>query len=119
MHPRLSAIFLCRYENLAAKRPLIGIAASCQKDDVSPITSNANLEWRGDYEADGCGFFVVVGNVEYKPENESIIEDSFKTSEDVEVIVEYKKSGKQIRSFCQWGVPQDNEGIRIVSLKRK
>jgi hypothetical protein len=42
-----------------------------------------------------------------------------KSSEGIEIIVKYQKGERNLKSFCQWVVPQINDGIAIVSLKRK
>lgn len=94
------------------------MGTSCQKNDPRVIESHAVLKFRGDYEVDGCGFFIVIGSIEYKPENESFIDASLKTSEDVPVIVQYEKSDKELKSFCEWGVPKINQAIKIISIKR-
>jgi hypothetical protein len=97
---------------------------SCSKD-YSPLSNNnilkndAILRWTGEYAADGCGFFIIINNHEYKPENESIIDDSLKMNFDIDVIIEYKILRKKIESWC-WDLPNVTltDGINIVSIEK-
>ena len=98
---------------------------SCSKDD-SPLFSNnilendAVLRWTGDYAVDGCGFFIIINGHEYKPENESIIDDSFKMNHDIEVKIEYKILDKKIESWCgDLPNPTLTDGIIIITIEKK
>ncbi len=52
--------------------------ASCDEGNDIIFVPDAKLIWTGDYDLDGCGFFVKThGNV-YKPENEGIIPPEYR-----------------------------------------
>ncbi len=97
---------------------------SCSKD-YSPLSNNnilknnAILRWTGEFAADGCGFFVIINNHEYKPENESIIDDSLKVIYDIEVNIEYRILRKKIESWCG-DLPNITltDGINIISIAK-
>ena len=55
------------------------------KKEDKILEANALLHWTGDYSVDGCGFFIVISDNEYKPEDEGAIDDSFKVNGGVEV----------------------------------
>ena len=55
------------------------------KKEDKILEANALLHWTGDYSVDGCGFFIVTSDNEYKPEDEGAIDDSFKVNGGVEV----------------------------------
>lgn len=63
------------------------------------ITTQAILEWTGDYEVDGCGFIIIIDGKEYKAENESFIDDAYKAGQ-TEVVLSFKHLGSQIEKFC-------------------
>ncbi len=88
---------------------------SCNKDK----TSNATISWHGEYEVDGCGFFITLDNHEYKPENESIIGDEFKNGSQ-SVIIEYKITNKIVESACG-DLPESTktDGIKIISIEKE
>ena len=97
---------------------------SCLKND-SPTSSNkifknkAVLKWMGDYAVDGCGFFVIINGHKYKPENESAIDDSFKTDHDIDILIEYKILNKKIDIWCSY-LPEVTsiDGIEVISINR-
>ena len=87
------------------------------------ITSEAMLDWTGEYEVDRCGFFIIIDSIKYKPENEELIDDNFKDSSSpggIEVIVEYKRLAIEKAVYCG-DVPEPRiySWIKLFSLKRK
>ncbi len=82
----------------------------------SVLTSEATLIWTGDYEVDGCGFIIVIDQVEYKPINEDFIAEELKDGE-TEVTLTYIHLTDQIEKFC--GDKPDPfifEAIRVLSV---
>lgn len=78
----------------------------------------AILRWTGDYAVDGCGFFILIGDQEYKPENESVIGDKYKTNDDMTVLIEYRILSERIEFSCgDLPNPLTREAIRIITLK--
>ena len=100
---------------------LVGFLFSCNKNSSNEEygKKEAILIWTGDYAVDGCGFFLQINNHKYKPENESIIDNSFKTGSTL-VIAEYQILNKQISSACG-DLPYATltDGIRIISITKK
>ena len=91
---------------------------SCGGDDKDEnrLKSDAVLEWRGEYEIDGCGFFILMNDKEYKPVNEEIIDNSFKSG-NTNIIIEYELSDKKIETLCYDShSPIEYAGIKGVEL---
>ena len=94
---------------------------SCGGDDKDEnrLKSDAVLEWRGEYEIDGCGFFILMNDKEYKPVNEEIIDNSFKSG-NTNIIIEYELSDKKIETLCYDShSPIEHAGIIIISIIKK
>lgn len=84
------------------------------------LKSDAVLRWTGDYAADGCGFFMTIDDHEYKPENESIIDDGYKSDSETQVVIEYRILSEQIEFWCgEMSDPLMRDGIRIISIQKK
>jgi hypothetical protein len=78
---------------------------SCNDDSVFPdgttrITKRAIIEWRGEYAADGCGFFIIIDSLRYKPDNEYIIGDEYKTSSSTVVLLRYADYHNKLDYYC-------------------
>jgi len=89
------------------------------KDDADKniLTNEATIEWSGAYEVDGCGFFVIINQKEYKPVNETIIDDSYKSGQ-VDVTIKYELLNEKIEKSCG-DLPYmlSFDGIRIISIE--
>ena len=96
----------------------LGTLCSCSKDSDN-IQGEGLLTWSGDYEVDGCGFLITINGHEYKPENESIIDNSYKTSS-IHVIVEYQLLNRKIEYSCG-DLPTSTlkDGIKIITIRKK
>ena len=102
----------------------VSLFTSCTQKNMSSenhsITTNAQLEWSGEYMVDGCGFKLIIDGKEYKPEDEAAIDESFKQSEEsVDVKITYTETGEMIDRRCGLST-QDRSmpGIRIISIER-
>jgi len=92
---------------------------SCDKDN-DIIKDNGVLSWTGDYAVDGCGFFITISDHKYKPENESIIDDSYKKDYDINVLIEYQILNRQIESWCGDSPNATlTDGIKIISIEKE
>ena len=97
---------------------------SCGSDDndnnENRLISDAILEWRGDKEIEGCGFFILMNDNVYKPVNEEIINNSFKSS-NTYVVIEYELLNKKIETLCYDShySQLEHDGIRIISIKKR
>lgn len=79
---------------------IIGCKDATSPSDPYTATSEVTLSWTGPYAADGCGFIITIGSTKFKPENESIIPDSFKNYGDYKVIMTYTNLQKQLAYSC-------------------
>ena len=97
---------------------------SCGSDDnnnnENRLKSDAILEWRGDYVIEGCGFFILMNDNVYKPVNEEIINNSFKSANTC-VVIEYELLDEKIETLCYdiLAPIEHKTGIRIFSIKKR
>jgi len=90
----------------------------CDKDQNNDILeASANLSWTGNYAVDGCGFFITIGEKEYKPENESVIPDRFQSSENMNVFIVYELSIEPVEYICGFAGPSEMDGIFILEIE--
>jgi hypothetical protein len=82
------------------------------------MKADASLYWSGEYSDSGCGFLIIARGQEYKPENEFLIHEKYKTAGSVSVYIEYIDLNKTMPFQCQY-VSQANEieMIEIVVMK--
>jgi hypothetical protein len=93
-------------------------ACSPDNDDTESLNANAIIRWRGAYEVDGCGFFVLIDNHEYKPKNEDIFNDSYKNYEDQFATIKYTLLDDNIEYSCgDGGNANEIDGIQIISIE--
>lgn len=96
---------------------------STDKDDVlsttGKITTTATIIWQGEYAVDGCGFFVRINQKEYKPKNESMIGDEFKTPEPQEAEVTLRFLSEKVEYYCGFAGKQVADGVEIISIQKK
>ncbi len=82
--------------------------------------SNAILRWTGDYAIDGCGYIIIMDQVEYKPLNEDVIDPELKLDYDVKVKITYEIPHDEKEIACgMTKEPIYREGIQIISIKKK
>jgi len=90
-----------------------------KEDKIQEILeANALLRWEGDYSYDGCGFFIDIGEQEYKPEDELAIADSFKVSGGVDVFIKYELLNEIVSYNCGM-MPSELDGIKLHSLENR
>jgi hypothetical protein len=102
----------------------IGLFSSCDETISCPgmeeHNNDAVLRWTGDYAIDGCGFIIEMDQVEYKAENENIINESFKVDSDVNISLTYETLHDEKNIICgETKNPVYRETIRIVSIEKK
>lgn len=96
------------------------LVSSCRnKDDTDVLSGIGILSWTGDYELDGCGYFIVIDNQQYKPDNEEILDDSYKSIVDLPVAIKYKLAGKITKSCFDSPVSNQYNAISIVSISKR
>ena len=77
------------------------------------------ISWEGEYEVDGCGFFIFIENNKYKAINEDIIGDEFKTDTSSSAQIEYIDLHEKIDYYCgdaPWSYEID--GIEIITITK-
>jgi len=96
---------------------LLLIFASCTKEEIG---QDAVLKWKGEYEVDGCGFFIELKGETYKPNNEDEIGEEFKKNPLSNVVIDYKLLNKDTEYNCG-DLPeiQKEKTIDIISIRMK
>ncbi len=93
-----------------------GVAVMAIKD-TNVQTKEAILSWEGEYAADGCGFFIEIDNKKYKPENEDVINNQFKTTENIKVKIRFKYLNRPIKYNCGLS-SHETDGIKVLSIEK-
>ncbi len=88
-----------------------------EKEENNILESNAVLRWTGSYAVDGCGYFIDIGEKEYKPENETDIPEHFNTSENANVFIEYTYTDEQVAYSCGFTGTASMDGIFIHKIE--
>lgn len=90
---------------------------SCEKGNEVNYERDAILTWTGEYDVDGCGFFVEIDSIQYKPENEGIIPKAFKTTDTLKVTIQYIDVLYEIEYYCG-DLPegQKSKAIKLLSI---
>ena len=89
----------------------------CDEDNEVFYDTEATLIYTGGFNVDGCGFFVEIEGVDYKPENEGIIPPQFKVFEPLSVTVQYIELQYDIEYYCGDTLEaQKTKGIKLISL---
>lgn len=93
---------------------LIIFILNCEEGNEVIYEPNAKLIWTGEYDVDGCGFFVEIDSVQYKPENEAILPPQYRTVEPLDVTVQYIDLLYEIEYYC--GDSPDAKMARAITL---
>ena len=90
---------------------------ACDDGNEVLIEPNAKLIWTGNYDVDGCGFFVEIDSVLYKPENEGILPPEYRTDNPLDVTVQYIDLLYEIEYSCG-DLPdvQKSKAIKLTSM---
>ena len=111
-----------KYENNMIKLitflALLLILGCEDKKEDKILEADALLRWDGDYSYDGCGFFIVISENEYKPEDEVVIDDSFKVYGGVDVFIKYELLNETIEYYCGM-MPSELDGIKLHSIENR
>ena len=75
-------------------------AISCDEGNDVIYVPDAKLVWTGHYNTDGCGFFIEVDSILYKPENEGIIPRDYKLTQPLSITVQYIDLQYDIEYYC-------------------
>ena len=95
----------------------LALLISCEEGNEVIYEKNAILKWTGDYDVDGCGFFIEIDSVDYKPENEGIISREYQTSEEIGVTIQYIDLMYDIEYYCgDLPKAQKAKAIRLTYL---
>ena len=90
---------------------------ACDEGNDVIVEPNAQLVWTGNYDVDGCGFFVKIDSIQYKPENEGIIPPEYRTIEPLSITVQYIDLLYDIEYSCG-DLPevQKSRAIKLTSM---
>ena len=86
----------------------------CEEGNEIIYEPNAKLVWTGEYDVDGCGFFVEIDSIQYKPENEAILPPQYRTDEPLDVTVQYIDLLYDIEYTC--GDSPEKQRARAITL---
>ncbi|MBK8944710.1 MAG: hypothetical protein IPM32_05485 [Ignavibacteriae bacterium] len=97
---------------------IIGIfSISCEDENEVIYETDAKLIWTGDYDTGGCGFFIEIDSILYKPENEGIIPPAFKIDRNLSVTIQYLDLVYEIETNCTIETyPQKANAIKLTSM---
>ena len=101
---------------------LAGSLSSCETKEEGCYTTetvDGIIKWSGDYAVDGCGYFLMVGEKEFKPTNETAIPDTYKAGgwEGTQVEVRILNYQKQISAGCQ--LPYQTNAAKILEIRKR
>lgn len=83
------------------------------------VQKQAIVYWQGDYAVDGCGFFVEIDSKMYKPENENVLGDEYKSDNPSDVLINFEYLDHKINKACFDSRSQtEYDAIRIISIKK-
>ena len=87
--------------------------------ETSHLESEAILLFTGDYAADGCGYFIELDSIRYKPTEEDSIDSRFQElGLRAKVLIEYELPEILIGKYCgDVSEPTTAPGIRLISIK--
>jgi len=96
---------------------LVMLTAACNEGNEILYESNAKLIWTGDYDVNGCGYYIEIDSLIYKPENEFIIPRAFKSSDTLSVTVQYFDLLYDKEYLCgDQKVKQKHQVIKLTSI---
>lgn len=96
---------------------ILGFLISCEEGNEVIYENNAKLIWTGEHASDGCGFFIEIDSVKYKPENENIIPPAFKVDVSLSITVQYIDLLYDIEYFCGLSQePKESKAIKLTSI---
>ena len=88
------------------------------KNDI--LTEEATIRWTGSYAVDGCGFMLGIHSVEFKADNEKVIDKSYQISGDQNVTLEFYTLNDKLDMPCgDSKEPFLFNGLHIISIKRR
>lgn len=103
---------------LIASILLIVLWIGCSKKQPEPPYDVATITYTGAYAADGCGFWITIDEKRYKPNNESAIPDSFKTSSSHTITLHYHLEQVLEEYQCGFTAPQEDvPTLEVVSIE--
>lgn len=97
---------------------ILFLILGCEDEENKILETDALLRWTGDFAVDGCGFFIDIGEHEYKPEDELAIPDSLKIDTGVDVFIKYELLDEPIEFSCGFQ-PQEIDGLKLHSIEKR
>jgi hypothetical protein len=83
---------------------------ACRKSD-QPVFTDATVINGGAVAADGCGWIIRIGDINYSPTN---LDDTYKETE-LKVSIRYQTLGSKFT--CGWG--QKIDEIKLLEIKKR
>ncbi|MCW8850125.1 MAG: hypothetical protein OQJ81_09135 [Melioribacteraceae bacterium] len=96
---------------------IVFAAIACEEGNDVIYVSDAKLVWTGKYDNGGCGYFIEVDSIMYKPENEGIIPPDYRKAEPLSITVQYIELQYEIEYYCgDTPNPQKSEAIKLTYM---
>jgi hypothetical protein len=93
------------------------LTSACQ-NKAQQTSSEAILRWTGMIAADGCGYFLDIGDKEYKAVNEEVIPESFQQNERSAVRVTFEYLAEPLEYSCGLMPLRYISSIRILNIQK-
>jgi len=96
------------------------IFVACQESSDVIYEPNATIIWTGEVNEGGCGFFIEIDSLKYKPISESVISFTFKKKERTSVVIQYLDLGYSIDYACgDSSKLKSIDAIKLISIAWK
>lgn len=90
----------------------------CSKKNPLESQTQAIITFTGDYAVDGCGYWISIDEIQYKPTNEEVIPESFKTSSPDTIQLTYIEETSQKDFQCGLDpTTREVEKLKIVEIE--
>lgn len=89
------------------------IFACSEKEDI--LEGSAIISYSSPI-VDGCGYFIIINSIDYKPTNPEVIPESYKQLFNAVVDLKYKLPGK-FEYPCAFAGLIEGDGIEVVEIK--
>ena len=88
---------------------------SCDEKNEVFLEPDARLIWTGKYDEGGCGFYLEIDSVLFKPENEGILPPEYQIPDTLDVSVQYIDLLYELEYSC--GDPLNDHLTKAIRLQ--
>ena len=91
----------------------LSIFACSEKNDI--FEDSAIISYSAP-AVDGCGYFITINSIDYKPVNPEVIPESYKQLFNAVIELKYKLPGK-FEYLCSFAGLIEGDGIEVIEIK--